>query len=63
MNEGYVDVREFHDQFTTIPCKECGEDFYVSLGFAVNYDTWYCDECKPEKLRNLNTGPNVTVRI
>ncbi|MFB1066458.1 hypothetical protein [Natrinema sp. H-ect4] len=61
--EEYVDIRGIHPGYTTIPCKECEGDFYVQNSFAFNHDTWYCDDCKPEELKQLSTGPDVTVRI
>ncbi len=60
----YVDIREKLDGYTTIPCKECDGSLYVDLHFASNVaDEWYCDGCKPEELRELPTGPDVTVRL
>ena len=62
-SDDYVDIRAIHPKFTTIPCKECGDDFHVSCQFALNHDTWYCPSCTPEELRDLPTGPDVTVRL
>lgn len=47
----YIDLRELSPEYTTIPCMECDEKFYVRNGFAYNHDTWYCDDCLPEELR------------
>ena len=59
----YVDVREIHPGYTTIPCMECSGQFHVQNRFAYNHDTWYCEDCKPDRLKNLGTGPHVTVRL
>lgn len=48
--DDYVDVREIHPEFTTIPCMVCDNPFYVSQRFAYNHETWYCDNCLPEGL-------------
>lgn len=63
MTEDYTDIRAIHPGYTTIPCKECGEPFYVQNSFAYNHDTWYCDSCLPEELKDVGYGPTVTVRL
>ena len=59
----YIDVRVITPGYTTIPCKECSEDFFVQNSFAYNHDTWYCDECLPEDLRNIHRPLRVEVNV
>lgn len=54
MNE-YVDAREIHPEYTTVPCRECDADVIVSNRFAHNNDDWYCRDCKPERLTDVVT--------
>jgi len=59
----YVDIEEVHPDYRSIPCSECTGELYVPVHFAMNFDSWYCDECKPERLKDLPTGASVEVRI
>ena len=65
--EQYTDIREMHPEWTKIPCRVCGEKFFVQKSFAYNHDDWYCDECKPEELkeavRSVLPRNKVTVRL
>ena len=62
----YIDARDIHPDFTTIPCQECDAGFHVHNSFAYNHDTWYCPECLPEEIREATEsvlGHNVEVRL
>lgn len=62
MND-YVDIREIHPDYTTIPCMECDGSLFVPLSFAFCNDEWYCSDCEPQKLKDIPTGPDVTVNL
>jgi len=60
---GYVDIREQHPDYTTIPCIKCDGALYVQRSFAYNHDEWYCSDCKPEELRDVGGGCHVEVNL
>jgi len=59
----YVDARDLSPEHTTIPCKECGESFYVTASFAYNHDEWYCRACKPDHLAEIHGTRSRVVRL
>lgn len=59
----YVDVREIHPEFTTIPCMECDEHFYVTERFAHHHETWYCDSCLPEDLWEVRDDLTIVNKV
>ena len=59
--DDYVDAREELDGYKQIPCQDCDTQIWVPFDFF--WDEWYCRDCKPEELRDVHSGGNVTVRL
>lgn len=43
----YVDVREIHPEYTTVPCRECDRTIWVDRSFTHHHDEAFCHEHSP----------------
>lgn len=62
----YVDARELHPEYTTVPCQDCEESVRVAWDHRHSHNRAFCEGCGPlewSDKKRLGIVPNVTVRL